>query len=555
MVAQVLFLLLLIPMFISAQQIRVFAEVDRDPVENTPIMGNLSIEHPNTKTINKLSIQLQNKPLVAEQIKEVRYSPNDPLTLTIFRFQIPGMEKGLHVLDSISVDVGGKIYKTTPSSFEVKKAGKGPVEPVAVPSSKGKPAAPEKKSKPVLVLESFVDPDISLYPGQRTKVGYRYYFNQNIQATNEVLPLLDAEGFKKIGGKVTRTAQDNEMSLLEVSQEIEAIKPGEYSFGPSYYEGIATDERGNQILPAIKTETPVVKITVTALPQSVKPPSYKNAIGHFTMETSLTSTSNVEVGEKMVLKVVIKGAPLEGIDIPDLCCQPGMAGRFHLSDIPPAPILDEGSVQFLVEIRPMDAELKEIPALEFSFFNPDKGTYERTYSKAIPIQVRPIVTKEESLKASEGWPVINTTPRPIPIAGLKEIPESSLLSRWMLNWWGLLTIPLAIGIIYFQIGLKKGLSKLRARERVLTSKQILDSINHQSNDELPGKLRECFLLKLQEMGVIQNPIPYEQLSSEVKQDKVKQFLRKVDAWHYTEDTTPAKKLIQEAQSLYKELSK
>ena len=559
MVKAFFLLFLFLPMLVAAQQVRVFAEVDRDPLENTPIMGNLSIEHPNTAVVNKKSIQLQNKPLVAEQIKEVRYSPNDPLTLTIYRFQLPPLPKGLQLLESISVEVGGKNYKTVPNSFEVKKASNTTL-PAAAASAPDEPPQrknkkPEKKSKPLLVLEAFVDPNISLYPGQRTKVGYRYYFNQNIQATHEELPLLDAEGFKKIGGKVTRSAQEGDMSLLEISQEIEAVKEGDYSFGPSYYTGIAKDENGNDMLPAIKSETPAIKISVTALPQNIKPPSYKNAIGQYTMETSLDSPTNVEVGEKMMLKMTIKGSPLEGVDLPDLCCQPGMAGRFHMSDIPPAPQLKTNSVQFLIEIRPMDAELKEIPSLEFSFFNPDKGVYERVFSKPIPITVRPIVIKDESTKASDKWPTMNTIPQPIPIAGLKEFSEPFFITKWLLSWWGLLMIPLAAGFIFFQMGLKRGLLKIRARESIVTSKHLLNAASKTKKEQLPGILKECFLLKLQENGEIIKLIPYEQLSDNGNQGKVKSFLRKIDAWHYTDNAASPKPLLSEAYSLYKELSK
>lgn len=546
------FLLLFLTSTLTAQQVRVFAEIDRDPVENTPIMGNLSIEHPNTARINKQTIQLQNKPLIAEQIKQVKYSPDDPLTLTIFRFQLPPMEKGLHLLEVISVDVGGKIYQTVPSSFEVKKAGTPAPAAIEKQTEQNKP--PQKKNKPILLLEAFVDPDISLYPGQRTKVGYRYYFNQSIQATHEELPLLEAEGFKKIGGKISRTAQEDEMSLLEVSQEIEAVKPGEYSFGPSYYTGIATDERGNQLLPAIKAEAPAVKISVTALPQNIKPPSYKNAIGHYTMETRLDSSAKVEVGEKMILKVIIKGAPLEGVDIPDLCCQPGMAGRFHMNDIPPAPNVKDNTVQFSVEIRPMDAEVKEIPSLEFSYFDPDKGGYERVFSKPIPITVKPILVEEESSKASGSWPKMNTKPQPIPIAGIKEITAPFFLTKWLFSWWGLLMLPVAAGFIYFQINLKKGIAKIRAREKLFTSSQILNTIRKTPKDQLPAKLKECFLLKLQENGKIAKPIAYEKLSDEGMEGQVKLYLRKVDAWYYTENTTSPQKLLDDAFSLYKELS-
>lgn len=545
-----LFFACLLPVVLVAQEttpVRVFADLDSDIFENAPIMGTLSIEHPEDAKIEKKSIQIKNVPLTAERLKEVRYSPNDPLTLTIYRFQLPAREKGLYALEEISVMVGGKIYTTIPSSFEVKKK-KPSLEQQQGALAPGK----QKTSKPVFVLEAFVEPNRTLYPGQRTKVGYRYYFNRSIEASKEVLPLLEAEGFKKVGGKIARTAQNDDLSLLEVSQEIEATKPGEYTFGPSYFEGIASDADGQQILPALKGEAEIIKITVVELPQNVKPPSYKNAIGHYAFETKLDSTPNVEVGEKMLLRVIVSGAPLEDVELPDLCCQPGMAGRFHFSDIPPPAIMKEKSIQFVVDIRPMDAEIREIPVLEFSFFNPEKGVYERVHSNTIPVKVKAIVLEEEK-KVALVWPKMELAPQPVTIEGFKELSPPNPLLKLLLSWWGLLTLPLAAGLIYFQIGLKKTLDEYWLKQQRQSSLQLLNSLNSCQKEELPSRLKECFLQRLIEIGALDAFEPYEELSDEGAQGMVKAFLLKVDAWHYAESADSSESLIQEARALYGEI--
>lgn len=547
MVVRLLACLLLIffPSWISAQQVRVFADIDPDTSPNSAVMGTLSVEHPNTIPIDKNSIRFQNAPLNTELIKEVKYSPQDSLTLSLYRFRLPPMQEGLQVLGSISVKVGDKMYQTIPSTFEVKKARPKLQQPV----SKTKP----KGGKPILILEAFAEPYQNLFPGQRTKVGYRYYFDHSIEATKEDLPLLDAEGFKKLGGKITRSAQEDQLSLLEVAQEIEAIKPGEYTFGPSYYEGYITDESGNRMEPLLKATAPQMKIVVSEFPQNIKPPSFKNAIGKYTFATKLDSTTQVEVGEKMLLRAIIKGSPLEGVELPDLCCQPGMAGRFHFSDIPPSPEQKEDSVQFVVEIRPSDAEIKEIPSLEFSFFNPEKGIFEKVASQPIPIKVTPIITEEESPRSGGVWPTINTAPQAISIAELKEISPPGFVATLLTSWWGLFSVPIALGVVYFQVLLKQGLVEIRARQSRRTSRQLLDSLPQLAPQLLPSTLHECFLLKLVETGAISEVKPYETLSNEGPQGNVKEFLRKVDAWHYAEGTDSKESLIREAEILYREL--
>ncbi len=549
MVARVLFLLLTLVLGgLQAQggtPVRVYADLEHDLYENAPIMGTISVEHSEKSTIDPSSFRLKNAPLKVEQIKQVKYSPTDPLTLTIFRFQLAPREKGLYPLDEISVSVDGRIYSSVSSSFEVKKKKPSLQQQERVEKS--------KITTPMFILEAFVEPNTTLYPGQRTKVGYRYYYNRSIDAKKEVLPLLDAEGFKKVGGKIARSAQDDNLSLLEVSQEIEAVKPGEYTFGPSYFEGVLTDPNGEP--PELKGESKTVSITVVELPQKAKPPSYKNAIGHYTFETKLDSTANVEVGEKMLLRVIIKGVPLEGVELPDLCCQPGMAGRFHFSDIPPASSIKDKTIQFVVDIRPMDSEIKDIPALEFSFFNPEKGVYERTYSQTIPIKVKAIIPEEEKEDVAEAWPKMNLTPQPITIAEWKPLSPASFLYRALFRWWGLLTVPFAAGLLYFQVALRNALKLLQEQRDKLTSFRILQSLPTLPVEQLPGAIQSCLIQKLVEEGIISEAMPHEELSQERKGGKVKALLDRVDTWNYGEGSVSIQELITEVSTLYGELEK
>lgn len=544
-----LILLLLFPFIVcgqGGQTVRVFADLDSNLQENLPVRGTISVEHPNTAPIDKNSFLIKNVPLKTEQIKEVRYSPKDPLTLTIFRFELPARGKGLYPLDEISVKVGGAIYKSAASSFEVK----GKVNRLKSNS----PLAPLSKSKPMLVLEAFVEPIKLLYPGQKTKIGYRYYYNRSIDATKEVLPLLDAEGFKKVGGKVVRFAQDGNMSLLEVAQEVQAVKPGVYEFPPSYFEGYVTDQNGEHLPPAIESETPKMRIEVIPLPEDSKPVSYKNGIGHYTFSTQLETTPHVEVGEKMLLKVTFTGSPLQDLELPDLCCQPGMAGRFHFSDIPPAPVLEGDQLHYSVEIRPMDAQVKEIPSLEFSYFDPDKREYVKLHSKQILIQVKPILVEEETKEIAEVWPQMNMQSLPVVIGPMKMIKSPSVIAQILTSWWGLFIAPLAALFVWVQMILKKWIQEWQQRRNEKTSLKLLGTLGMCSPSEIPPRIKECFLLKLMEMGEIPSILPYEELSKEGVQGVVKKFLSRVDAWNYAQGERTIDEVLSEAKEVYKELT-
>ncbi len=525
--------------------IRVFADLDPDPIENSSIMGTVSVEHPYTLKIDEKSFELENSTLKVEKLKDVRYSPNDPLTLSLYRFQLPPMKKGLYPLEKISVKVGGKIYSTTPSTFEVKRK-KASLDASSANPKRKKGAA----SKPVLILEAFVEPNQNLYPGQKAKVGYRYYFNHSIEASKEVLPLLEAKGFKKVGGKIARSAQGEELSLLEIAQEIEAIAPGVYRFGPSEYEGNLVDTNGDTLLPTIMAKAPETIITVIALPTASTTPSYKNAIGKYTFETELKTPSRVEIGEKMSLLVRISGTPIEGVELPDLCCQPGMAGRFHFSDLPPAGIYKGDSEEFSVEIRPIDSSIKEIPSLKFTYFDPNQGNFVDTYSKPIAIKVMELPQAKSTKKTSDVWPKMNLNPSTTEIADLKPLSIPNPIFHFLSSWWGLLTLPIGAGILLFQIRLRKALEEYRIRIQNKNSLQLLKSLPEcDQNDFLEG-IRRCMLLKLVELGVLSEIQPYETLHEEGSQGKVKHFLLAVDRSYYTQEKQQKEILIQDAVKLY-----
>ena len=80
--------------------------------ENQPIEGTVSVTHDIGQKIDVDSIKIGNKPLKVTLDKEVKIATNSPLVITIYRFTIPGMSKGLQLLPAISVNIAGKTYSS-----------------------------------------------------------------------------------------------------------------------------------------------------------------------------------------------------------------------------------------------------------------------------------------------------------------------------------------------------------------------------------------------------------------------------------------------------------
>jgi len=84
-----------------------------------PIAGSVMVTHNANKKIDVNSFRLGNKPLKVELIQSVPMSSYSSIEVTIYRFQLDGMPKGIHTLQPIKVNVGGKDYQAPPLTIEV----------------------------------------------------------------------------------------------------------------------------------------------------------------------------------------------------------------------------------------------------------------------------------------------------------------------------------------------------------------------------------------------------------------------------------------------------
>jgi hypothetical protein len=131
------------------------------------------------------------------------------------------------------------------------------------------------------------------------------------------------------------------------------------------------------------------KFNVLPLPTDNVPPAFNGAVGNFTMTFSAGPT-NVAVGDPITAKVQITGqGQLETLSLPD---QPAW---HDFKTYPPTmklettdPLGVQGTKSFEQILLPQNADIKEIPAVSFSFFDPSQKAYRTLTQPAIPLTVR-----------------------------------------------------------------------------------------------------------------------------------------------------------------------
>lgn len=245
--------------------------------------------------------------------------------------------------------------------------------------------------EPYLKLTPIFTGDFPLYPGQEAYIGYRYEYNTSIDLTEEELPLLRAEGFKKIGEKQIDHNEVKGITTTQIIQKIQAVKPGRYEFPPSIVKGIpyTTDRLGNKILgKPLQASVKALSFLVSPFPGQDQPSSFNGAIGDFKISSKLESHPEVAFGGRINLRFTVTGkGEFESVKPPQLCCQPGFAGFFTFSDLPPKVEEKEGEKSFIIDLFAKESRIKAIPEIQFSAFDPKSATYKTSKTAAIPIQV------------------------------------------------------------------------------------------------------------------------------------------------------------------------
>ena len=534
-----------------------------------PIKGTLEITHYADQKIDEASAATEGKPLKISLLRSVKISPESQITVSIYQFSLPPQNKGTYTLPPISIKVNGKTYQTLSIPYEVQ----GPVAPPI--------AAPGGSQETSLKLEAFIDGPQELYPGQMTTLVYRYVYQGNIALSKEVLPMLEAKGLQKVGRYDIKNYTEGNSSIFEISQKVQAITPGEYSWGPSTIEGVVyvQDALGNQQFTTTKliSEAPAVKLLVQPFPLEGKPASFNGAFGQFTFNVSLTSPAKISVGDPITLDVAISGktSNWDSVALPELCCQPGFAGFFKLSDLPPIGKMQGESKHFSVEMNPLSSSIKSIPAIQFAYFEPTKGQYKTLYSTPIAISVSPVQdiaqadqnpseSRSESVnlpsqEITEEWFQIYKQLPPLNMEGILPLETGDLKNIPFGSWWTLWIIPLSIALLAFQLKLKDFLKAHAGRVKVKTSSELYEEMLKATRAsplffELLG---QCLLLRLFERGeIVSVDITPENLPTEGFAGEVRAFLIKIYSLRFTSavpDDALYDQALEEGKKIYQKL--
>ncbi len=390
--------LLLVP--VAAWAATFTASLDRDTI-TLGEMANLSLAFGGG--------QPQAEPAVPEvpNLQIVYVGPSSSFSYTYgqvsssvtYNFRVMARQPGDYTIPAITAEVAGQKLTSQPLTLKVIKPSAPPPEAIASGSQ--------------LAFLKLILPKKEFFVGETFVAQLQIYVSSRVQGTSQPqLTGFATDGFNmlKMNPGQPRQMQvgNNVYTVSPVDIGLQAVKAGPLTLGPLTLNMIVElpvaggrprdpmfddmfslfRRRGEQKQLALSTETEQVQ--VLPVPRDKAPANFTGAVGAYAMSVSAGPT-NVTAGDPITVKVQISGrGALDSLTLPD---QPGWR---DFKTFPPTSKVEltdalglSGRKTFEQIVTPESPEIKELPPMAFSFFDPERKEFRTLSQPAVPLVVRP----------------------------------------------------------------------------------------------------------------------------------------------------------------------
>ena len=331
------------------------------------------------------------------------------------------LKTGTFKIGPFSVNYKGKTITSNSVTVNVVSSGSSP------PPSEGREHAQALNEKE-LSDRIFVTMDIpktKVYLNESIPLTIKLYVNR-IAVRDIQYPQFKHDGFSAANfGKPRQyreTLSGVPYDVIEFNTRIFAVKPGRLILGPAiikcnllvqrkhshkagslfddffgndFDNGVFDDFFGDYELYPFNAVSHNLAVNVLPLPEEGKPDSFKGAVGDFRMDVKV-SPKSVNVGDPVTLTMAVKG---DGNFDTVICPQLNAENGFKVYQ--PHKKSSAGAKVFEQILMPESKNIKSIPEVIFSFFNPRDGRYHTIKKGPFPITVK--ASKEASVRVFEPY--------------------------------------------------------------------------------------------------------------------------------------------------------
>jgi len=301
-----------------------------------------------------------------------------------YNFLVRASQAGDYTIPAVSAVVDGKKITSQPLKLKVLKSGA---------------ATPDSDVVGKAAFLKLICSRTEAYMGEVLPVEIRLYAQMG--RLRQPAPQINQEGFtvgKMIQQQQTKTLLGNQYySLLVFKSYVIAAKTGDLKLGPATMP-LAIPNPNSRLSflgepldwMEVTLNSDPLALHVLPLPTKEMPPDFTGAVGNYSLFAT-ASTNAVTVGDPITLTIQIAGrGPVESLNLNsieqwrDFKTYPPIT-KVETTD----PLGLQGTKTFEQVVIPENAEVKQIPPIAFSFFDPDQKRFQTVTHPAIPITVRP----------------------------------------------------------------------------------------------------------------------------------------------------------------------
>ncbi len=363
-----------------------------------------------------------------------------------FIYQVTPRKEGIFTIPAISVTIGKTIINTNPVSLTVKQSSSSYSLPSSSPQQKSAPSSSAPTVFPEMAMIQLNCAKRNFYVGELVPMDLKIYLREGLQVSAISPPALLGTAF--IVGKLSdKPEQTSEVirgvpyTVLAWHTAVAAVKAGEHLLDAQLECTILVRDQHRRRAPLlggdlfddpffgdffwglqekrVMLRTSDTTVKVLPLPLDGRPNDFSGAIGQFHFMTEALP-KEVVAGDPITLKMKVTGTGnFDRVQAPEFPNSTGFKTYQPSAKLEPsAEDRSESQKVFEQVIIPQTTEIKQIPPIHFSFFNPETHKYETLISTPVPIQV-----SQGSLAGPNPFPT--TVQGTVPVSSSFSLPNTS----------------------------------------------------------------------------------------------------------------------------------
>ena len=322
-------------------------------------------------------------------------------TAKAFTYMLLPLKEGAFTIPSVEIEIKGQVYRSEPIVLQVLSASSGEAGSSAT-DSLSDPQTLADKVRMVIFA-----PRTKCFVNEELPVVIKLYV-QDVPMQDITLPDIRQDGFVLADYAQPRQSEETvdgrKFHVVEFVTRMTPLHPGKLSVGPAVINAnlvFRTNVRRNPFgpgnafsddffsgvlgsfekKPVTITAQPVM-LDVADLPVDGLPKGFSGAVGRFTFDVEV-SPLKVKVGDPFTLRMVVSGVGnLKAITLPSIKDE-----RFKVYE---PQIKEEDGKKILEQVLiPIKENIRDVPAVDFSYFDVDAGKYQTITRGPFSVEVTP----------------------------------------------------------------------------------------------------------------------------------------------------------------------